>query len=327
MVPIRVKISWPESCDPFPVHQSPTYILNDYEFKLDCECGRYDYWVVFDYYDKYQSAIVPRENVIFIAAEPKTVRRYPYRYLKQFYAVVTTQEKLRHKNVIRTKDILPYFVKKSYDELYSMKPFTKDKLISLITSNKRFTKGHDDRYNFSMKIKQFFGDRIEHYGRGINDFDDKWSVLAPFKYSIAIENFSSRDYITEKLDDCFLSYTFPFYAGSPNVEDYYPKGSFEIIDITDVDSSIEIIERILNDSTHYEKHLSALCDARKLYLERYSFFPMITNTLYSLHGSIQNQSVPEFIKIYPPKIDLFNYMLGLKFRLSDRFRNKIITRK
>ena len=61
---------------------------------------------------------------------------------------------------------------------------------------------------------------------GFKSIEDKWAGLAPYKYSLAIENAVTPDYWSEKIADCFLTWTLPIYYGCLNLEDYFPKQSF-----------------------------------------------------------------------------------------------------
>lgn len=257
-------------------------IYGNCEFVFGDDVKECDYWVVLYELSKNESALCPPENTVFITGEPITVKKYNQKFLRQFASVVTSQELLKHPHVIHTHHILPWFVQKTYDELNSMELQEKSKLISVVSSNKRFSKGHEQRYQFALALKNYFGDKIDLYGRGIHDFDNKWDVIAPYNYTIAIENFNSKDYITEKLADCYLSYTFPFYYGCTNLCDYYPKGSYEYIDITDIEGSISVIDKVLHDPSHYQLHFDKICEARRRYLHEYQVFPNIANIVDSL---------------------------------------------
>ena len=130
-----------------------------------------------------------------------------------------------------------------------------------------------------MKLKKYFNDEIDLFGRGINDFEDKWDVLAPYKYNICIENTKQDDYFTEKINDCFLSFTFPIYYGCNNLNKYYSPSSFKEIDINSYDFSLRIIENILNDKSHYNEHLNSINVSRQKCLNSYNIFPIITSFL------------------------------------------------
>src|SRR6185436_3361227 len=128
----------------------------------------------------------------------------------------------------------------------------KDKVLSIVVSNKTFTKGHKKRFDFLQKIEKELGDTIDIFGFGFKTIEDKWDAIAPYKYHIAIENASYNDYWTEKLSDAFLGQTHPIYYGCPNIYDYFPKNSLSVIDIEKPDEAIEKIKGIIRSNTYEE---------------------------------------------------------------------------
>jgi len=126
---------------------------------------------------------------------------------------------------IRSHPAVPWHVNKSYDELKKLTMPDKQKSISWITSNLTAFPGHIPRMNF-LDFLRSSAFPIDLYGKGINYIEDKWDGLALYRYSLAIENSSGLDYWTEKIADCFLSWTVPIYYGCTNLEDYFPAGSF-----------------------------------------------------------------------------------------------------
>ena len=318
---ITVKMTYPEVPDtilkpdilpPDISFQTPkrSCIWGNCEFHINKDIEKCDFWVVFDDLPEKESAICPRSNTIFVTAEPESVKKYNKRFLEQFGTVITAQEHIAHPHVITTHQILPWYVHKTYDELVTMSPPEKKCLLSIVSSNKRFSKGHEQRYQFALALKSYFGDRIDLFGRGIRGFDDKWDVLAPYKYSIVIENSSSPYYVTEKLTEAFLSYTFPIYYGCTNLEEYYPRGSFETIDIWDIDGAIGVIERILMNNSHYSDHLEALCTARKLYLDTYQLFPLLNQIICQ---EMRNyRSYAEFVSLRPSSVSYSDILFKLR---------------
>ena len=135
------------------------------------------------------------------------------------------------------------------------------------------------RLEFVQKLKNHFGDKIDIYGKGILDFEDKWDVLAPYKYSIVIENDFCDDWVTEKFFDCLYSETFTFYYGCPNLEKYVDSITFQRIDINNFEASVIAIERIINDPTHYNKIQNVLKEAKLKSLDKDNFFPWIVSFL------------------------------------------------
>jgi hypothetical protein len=121
---------------------------------------------------------------------------------------------------------------------------------------------------------------IDLFGKAVRFIDDKWDGLAPYKYSIAVENSRSTDYWTEKIADCMLAWSVPLYDGCLNLEEYFPPGSFIRIDIAKPEKAVaEIKEILVHDQ--WESRLPALEEARKLILHKYQLFPYLTSLIPS----------------------------------------------
>lgn len=316
---IKIKISFPYPAWPV-IRQTPANSgeWKGYKFFINENIEECDYWVVFNsLLSKREITKCNPNNTIFLTAEPNTNKNYPARFLNQFANIITSQREIKHRSVTYLHQGLPWFVNKSYDELMQTHFVGKKKQISIITSNKQFTDGHKKRYAFTMALKEYFGDAIDHYGRGIRNFEDKWEALAPYKYSIAIENSVGNDYLSEKLYDCYLAHTFPFYFGCPNVDQYFSDKSYLNIDINNLDSSKRIIENILNDTSHYERNLVYLIEAKKKYLDTYNLFPLITNFIESklIKDKLPKENILLQQNFYDP------YTLGT--RIANKIKNTI----
>ena len=57
-------------------------------------------------------------------------------------------------------------------------------------------------------------------GRGYLPFEQKSDGLAPYRYSVVIENVREKNYFSEKLIDAILCSTVPIYWGCPNIGDF-----------------------------------------------------------------------------------------------------------
>jgi hypothetical protein len=176
-----------------------------------------------------------------------------------------------------------------YDKLKQCPPPNKTKLISIICSDKKTTPDHRQRIIFTDRLKEYFGNRIDVYGKEGHLLEDKWSALYDYKYHIAIENSSINDYWTEKLSDSFLGLCFPIYYGCKNINQYFDIRSFQAIDIYNIDESINKIDKIL-DQNLYEDSLSWLIDAKNKVLDTYNLFPYIIS-MVSMCNSINKKEV------------------------------------
>ena len=166
----------------------------------------------------------------------------------------------------------------------------KTRLISVITSNKAFTRGHLDRIRFVEQLKAHYGDRLDVFGRGFRDFDDKWDVLRPYKYHIVIENTSQPYYWTEKISDCYLAETFPFYYGCTNLTDYFPEASFERIDIRRPEQAIALIDAAIA-SQRYEQTAPVLAECKLKVLNEYNMFEYVARLCDTLNPNAPKEAV------------------------------------
>jgi hypothetical protein len=262
-------------------------VWGNYKFYINEEVEECDFWLVYSKGEKKDdtSKVAP-ENLIFISGEPEPVYHYAKSFIKNFGVVITTRKDIKHNRIIPLQPAQPWWVGRKmkangkiefslkFNDFLNEKPLPKQKLISVISSNKAFTKGHNDRIKFVQKLKAHFGDALDVFGKGINGFEDKWDTLKDYKYHIAIENSAYPDYWTEKLADSYLAGSFPFYYGCTNLDKYFDKNSYELIDIYDVEKSIQTIETCLRNNI-YEKRLDFINEAKQKILFEHNLFPLI----------------------------------------------------
>lgn len=273
------------------------------QFYANTDIESCDFYIVFEGLEKKEKILCPPANTIFVAAEPSSLKRYDESFLAQFATIITCQRGIRHGNICYNQPGHTWFIKKNYDELTQIASVRKSKLLSIVTSNKQESEGHRQRYEFCMKLKEYFGDSADLYGRGINEFEDKWDVLAPYKYSVAIENYIEPDWVTEKIGDCFLAHTFPFYYGAPNISKYYKEESFVSIDIDNFELSSRKIEEVVANEFHYKNSLSVLLDSKTRYLNNVSLVPMLHN--FIMGGICKEKQRKEQMVFYPEKSKAF----------------------
>lgn len=274
-----------------------------YRFYIDEEIEDPDFWVIQGKgLRQSESHFVAPQNTILLTTEPRSVLVYPQNYIRQFGLVCSCQEQTRHPHLLPGPAILPWFVgfteapdgkcayTLDYDHLKQAPTPVKNKLISVITSNKAFTQGHLDRIRFVEKLKARYGDRLDVFGRGYRDFDDKWEVLAPYKYHIVIENSSQRYYWTEKISDCFLAETFPFYYGCTNLSDYFPENSYQPISLQNFEKTAELIDKLIAEDT-YEQRKTILGECKQKILEEYNQFNYVASLCNRLDATLPKQKV------------------------------------
>jgi len=255
-----------------------------YKFEINNDCSTYDILVVHGDLNRVEQVRCPSENVVYITDEVFPERQFHSQFLQQFATVITSRQDIVHQNLVKSQYLCAWFLLKDYDFLHNLRPeeLHKDCTLSVVSSNRTKIEGHRKRFEFVNKSISHFKDQLAVFGHGFNRVKDKFDVLAAYKYSIAIENSIFPDYFTEKLFDCHLSYCMPIYYGCPNVGDYFPNGSYLLIDINDHKKSFEIIERAIEER-YYERNLSRIIEARNLVLDQFQMIPALVKLLDSIN--------------------------------------------
>lgn len=144
--------------------------------------------------------------------------------------------------------------KKAFDLFRLLSPFKKDLYKERIKAFEFFGKEIPkffDLFGKGWELKKnhdpsFYKGKIERRG--------KIKKLAGYKYCLCFENAVADGYITEKIFDCFKSGCVPVYLGAPNVEKYFPEGSF--IDCRKFESYKELLKYLKSiDSKEYDRYL------------------------------------------------------------------------
>lgn len=285
---ITVKIS----TSPWPItRQTPggKGVWGECRFFCNTDIDRCDYWFVLEGPGrKKETASCPKENTVFVAHEPPTLRTYRSDFLQQFAAVITSDARIDHPNPVLQQSGLPWHVgrrqkghvnmgfTKDYDELKAITSIDKTKMISVVSSSKAMTEGHRQRVDFALRLKSHFGDKIDLFGRGLNEIEDKWDALADYRYHVAIENSEVNHYWTEKISDAFLAGCHPIYHGCPNIAAYFSPGSFTMININEPEKAIGTIESCIAQDL-YTSSRQWIWESREKVLDQYNLFPMIAN--------------------------------------------------
>lgn len=95
----------------------------------------------------------------------------------------------------------------------------KTKAVSVIASAKRTQPGHFPRHA-TIEWARAEGVDLEAIGGGYKPFGAKHEGLAPYRFSVVIENVREQNYFSEKLIDAILCETVPIYLGCPNIADF-----------------------------------------------------------------------------------------------------------
>ncbi|MCX6432195.1 MAG: glycosyltransferase family 10 [Actinobacteria bacterium] len=160
--------------------------------------------------------------------------------------------------------------KRDYPYLSALTEVPKTRELSVFCSVQNSTPEHRLRLRFVQSLADHFGNRLDWFGNGHRSVAEKWDGIAPYRYSLALENQASTNVITEKIQDVYLGLAYPIYWGAPNIGDYFPPGSFLAIDIRDPISAIGAIDRLLVEDPYEDLHASIL-QGKNLVLDDLNF--------------------------------------------------------
>jgi glycosyl transferase family 10 (putative fucosyltransferase) len=285
-----------------PKGEPPTWGRCQFTFQQDAT--EYDWLVVYDdlaptgtqrFSTRIEQLACPRAHTIFITQEPSSVKVYGNAFLRQFGHVLSSQEPwaLDHPNIIRQQPALRWFYGVGFDG--TIIPFenlqnacapAKTRVLSTVCSDKRMGHTlHRLRYDFTQRLKSEMP-QLDVFGRGVRPINDKAEALDEYKYHLAIENHICTHHWTEKLADAFLGRTLPLYAGCPNARDYFSDESFIPIDIRQPEAAIKTIRSAIANN-EYEKRLPAILESRRVVLERYNIFAVLSRHIERLDTGVR----------------------------------------
>jgi len=142
--------------------------------------------------------------------------------------------------------------------------YSKSKLVSMISSLKNWTPGHQERLRWADKLRG----KVDCFGQIGIPIHRKEEGLCDHMFSVVIENGFYKSYFTEKILDCFATGTVPIYKGCPDIGNHYNMNG--IIELTD-DFDISILTKEL-----YESKRDAILDN----LERVKRYDVTEDYLY-----------------------------------------------
>lgn len=305
--------------------QIPKSIINSNEVKFtfneDVNC---DYCFVFDEVNYEFSVSCPKRNLILCLGEPKHVKIYPRSYIRQFGRVASFYKIKGIENISINHPLLPWMAGISFDvhkkewireNVMTYDDFTNsdthDRLnkLAIITSNKAFSKGHKERLNFVLRLKENLGDLLDIYGDGFVPVEDKYNILRKYKYCLVIENCRIQNYWTEKLADSILSGCYTFYNGCTNINSFFNNACINTFELNDVKTVSNKIRDLISNNI-YENCLVDINKAKKEILNKYNIVTSLINFIQNDRFQSESNIICEH-KIRP-----------IQFRIIDKLKTK-----
>ncbi len=256
-----------------------------------------DYLIILNCLDRDVLVNCPRDHVWAINQEPPIKSfDYFYKHAERYSRIYTPDINKKGNRYIQSHGAIGWWIGKDYDFLTSAEIPEKDLTISWLTNADTFMEGQVNRLNFWNYIQNANLD-IDFFGKGfpapVKPIEVKWDGVAPYKYTLAIENYSGLYYWSEKIADAFLGYTMPIYYGCTNITDYFPKESFVWIDINQPEEAVKIIRETIN-SDLWLRNRDAVIYARELVLKKYNLFAFLAEAI--IEEQLENESNIQVVK-------------------------------
>lgn len=288
-----------------------------HQFELDdgtqeSSSSSYDAWVVYDDLLRPTTRCCNRNRTILFTGEPPSVRRYRPPFTVQFAHIRTSHRNIKHVDAHHGHEAQPWHYglfpcqahsrTLDYDDIATLTRPNKPKLLSVIASNKVITEDHRQRLNFVEQLKSVFGDEIDVFGRGIRDIPDKADAIWNYQYHIVLENDHTPFYMSEKLPDAFLGWSYPFYSGGPHADSVFPTGSFGRIDMYSPTDSIKTIQQAIESNTA-ERQRECIAAARSIVLDKLNLMAVLCEKLDEWEQSTEKKPSAgnSLITLYPKK--------------------------
>lgn len=240
-------------------------------------------------------------RILIIQEPPYSRNSYLVDYFSYFDVIITAFNKKYSSHIDHQPAALPWLINKNFEELVDLFP-SENKLdkCSWVTTIKHLYEGHEQRLQF-LEAAKHKKNIIDLFGRGVNPLKDKYDGIYPYKYSLAVENYSDKNYWTEKISDVYLSWAMPVYYGCTNLHDFFPENSYIGIDIFKPEEAFEIIEKAVKDKS-WDKNKTAIKEARERILNKYQFFPFLEELVTKLKSEAKtNKMMDAFIPLDPNK--------------------------
>jgi len=202
---------------------------------------------------------VPKKNVIGLSYEP-------IYFLGITHEFVEYAKKYINKYFIGDKKNLPEPFIEKYSFMWHTVPLKmlpiKNKLMSIMVSQKAFAPGHKYRYDIVNAILNT-NLPIDIYGRGcINFFKEDSRLKGEFtdkepyedyQFHICIENFQCNEYFSEKIINSLLCSCMPIYLGCYNIKNHFNEENIICLS-GDLNSDLQIITNVaLKPEKYYKK--------------------------------------------------------------------------
>jgi hypothetical protein len=283
-----------------------------------------DWLLVYDHPQKGLTTRLPKERRILCMTEPSSIRFYDPDFINQFGVLLSTSPYRDFSGPnFHTQPSSPWFYKArigsndssgrpldsvGLQELDGSPKAGKTRSISAICSKKQINLNQVRRIRFLSALKRALGNDLEIFGRGYKPISDKSEGLAPFRYTVVLENSLEDHCWTEKFADAVLADCYPIYAGCGNIRDYFDPDGFAVVDTTHPKAAVRAVTEILAADPAASPEVGrAMQDNKHRLLYRHQFFPQVSGIVNDIDKDAGWTPV-EAAPIEPPRKPPFRHI-------------------
>ncbi|MBE9124808.1 MULTISPECIES: glycosyltransferase family 10 domain-containing protein [unclassified Coleofasciculus] len=233
---------------------------------------------------------VPRERIVSLVREPpfekmRRKRLAEYQCAQAYCGYVSGPD-----NFAPVPNYMPaiWYHANSFRELNEMASPEKEKPCCWMTSGIDRTAEHRRRLSFLKRLREseldfdLYGRRLPDWAGGYGQFDNKWNVMAPYYYNLAIENYAENEwYVSEKLWDALLAWCLPIYYGSSAADKLLPPGSFLRLPSLD-EKGVAYIQEVTATLDVWHERRAAIAEARQVILHELNLLNFLSNLVEKL---------------------------------------------
>ncbi|NEQ67706.1 MAG: glycosyltransferase [Symploca sp. SIO2D2] len=256
------------------------------QIQMEANAAKPDFLLLyqFDFYQQEPSQLdtgqlfrgLPQERIIYLRREPPFKKHQEqiikeYQQAKNYCGYISGPD-----HFAPVPDYMPaiWYLSNSFQDLNEAPPPMKIGSCSWITSGIARTANHQRRLAFLRKLEEekvnfvLYGRNLPEWCNSRGTVGNKWNVMAPYYYNLAIENYAENEwYVSEKLWDALLAWCLPIYYGGSAADKLLPPGSFLRLPSLD-EQGIAYIKEVTANPQLWHEHRPQIAEARQIILHK-----------------------------------------------------------
>lgn len=117
-------------------------------------------------------------------------------------------------------------------------------------------------------------------GSNVKSNSKKIDFVAPYKFSLTIENTHSKNYLTEKFYDAILTDCIPIYYGVNNLKELFPEDGYILIeDIDDIDRIKKLLKEVYQNADNiYKQKIEGAKKIKQRFFKEYNILKKVSES-------------------------------------------------